>query len=72
MMYEGLVLYVKEMDEDRYQKLCSVSYYLSIETLQAYMPELHVYDQLPSQERDQRRLDESHGNIEHHGKWGSE
>jgi hypothetical protein len=25
MMYEGLVLYVKEMDEERYQKLCSVS-----------------------------------------------
>jgi hypothetical protein len=25
MMYEGLVLYVKEMDEDRYQRLCSVS-----------------------------------------------
>ena len=24
MMYEGLVLYVKEMEEDRYQKLCSV------------------------------------------------
>jgi hypothetical protein len=24
MMYEGLVLYVKEMDEDRYQRLCSV------------------------------------------------
>ena len=26
MMYEGLVLYMKEMDEDRYQRLCSVSY----------------------------------------------
>ena len=25
MMYEGLVLYVKEMDEERYQRLCSVS-----------------------------------------------
>lgn len=25
MTYEGLVLYVKEMDEDRYQRLCSVS-----------------------------------------------
>jgi hypothetical protein len=25
MMYEGLILYVKEMDEDRYQQLCSVS-----------------------------------------------
>jgi hypothetical protein len=25
MMYEGLVLYMKEMDEDRYQRLCSVS-----------------------------------------------
>ena len=25
MMYEGLVLYIKEMDEDRYQRLCSVS-----------------------------------------------
>ena len=25
MMYEGLVLYVKEMDETRYQRLCSVS-----------------------------------------------
>jgi hypothetical protein len=25
MMYEGLVLYLKEMDELRYQKLCSVS-----------------------------------------------
>lgn len=24
MMYEGLVLYVKEMDEERYQRLCSV------------------------------------------------
>lgn len=24
MMYEGLVLYIKEMDEDRYQRLCSV------------------------------------------------
>lgn len=27
MMYEGLVLYVKEMDEVRYQRLCSVSHY---------------------------------------------
>jgi hypothetical protein len=26
MMYEGLVLYMKEMDEERYQRLCSVSY----------------------------------------------
>ena len=26
MMYEGLVLYMKEMDEDRYQRLCSVSW----------------------------------------------
>lgn len=26
MMYEGLVLYIKEMDEDRYQRLCSVSH----------------------------------------------
>jgi hypothetical protein len=26
MMYEGLVLYMKEMDEDRYQRLCSVSF----------------------------------------------
>lgn len=25
MVYEGLVLYLKEMDEDRYQRLCSVS-----------------------------------------------
>ena len=25
MMYEGLVLYVKEMDEVRYQRLCSVT-----------------------------------------------
>ena len=24
MTYEGLVLYLKEMDEDRYQRLCSV------------------------------------------------
>lgn len=24
MMYEGLVLYIKEMDEERYQRLCSV------------------------------------------------
>jgi hypothetical protein len=24
MMYEGLVLYVKEMDEDRYQRICTV------------------------------------------------
>lgn len=26
MMYEGLVLYIKEMDEERYQKLCSVGW----------------------------------------------
>jgi hypothetical protein len=25
MMYEGLVLYMKEMDEEWYQRLCSVS-----------------------------------------------
>lgn len=25
MMYEGLVLFMKEMDEGRYQRLCSVS-----------------------------------------------
>ena len=26
MTYEGLVLYLKEMDEDRYQRLCSVGF----------------------------------------------
>lgn len=28
MTYEGLVLYLKEMDEDKYQRLCSVSHIL--------------------------------------------
>lgn len=63
MMYEGLVLYVKEMDEDRYQRLCSVSDFknprLSVDRL-----ELHVYDQLAASERDQGYAVYIHGHAE--------
>jgi hypothetical protein len=44
MMYEGLVLYMKEMDEDRYQRLCSVSSLGSSNGDEADQAELHGCD----------------------------
>lgn len=60
MMYEGLVLYMKEMDEDRYQRLCSVSLLNLTSCSEADQAELHGCYQSASPGRDEGAIDGIH------------